>query len=195
MGDGAVSSTRSGHGARFRFGHGETPDGVRGLEGLALRQRRDRVATFETTVSFSTISNRFPSWPPSVRHVYAGKKKVFGDDYLKCLTPLSLALWYMDDAQPHHPVQGLADIGQPDSPGRATICIEAMEPATRERLVAYLADTWGIRAKLVASGATEKAVLVFNNAETAKLHALIAPFVHPEHGVQAAPGVSRSVLR
>ena len=35
--------------------------------------------------------------------------------------------------------------------GRAEICVEAMEPATRERLVAYLADTWGIRAKLVAS--------------------------------------------
>ena len=71
--------------------------------------------------------------------------------------------------------------------GRATICVEAMEPATRERLVAYLADTWGIRAKLVASGAAKKAVLVFDNAETAKLHALIAPFVHPSMDYKLLP--------
>ena len=34
-----------------------------------------------------------------MRHkVYVDRKKVFDDDYLKSLTPLSLALWYMDDA-------------------------------------------------------------------------------------------------
>ena len=29
--------------------------------------------------------------------VYIGGKKVLSDDYLKQLTPLSLAVWYMDD--------------------------------------------------------------------------------------------------
>jgi hypothetical protein len=29
-----------------------------------------------------------------------------------------------------------------DGSGRSEICIEAMEPTTRERLVSYLADTW-----------------------------------------------------
>ena len=62
-----------------------------------------------------------------------------------------------------------------------------MEPATRERLVAYLADTWGIQAKLVASGAAKKAVLVFSNGETAKFHALIAPFVHPSMEYKLLP--------
>ena len=33
--------------------------------------------------------------------------------------------------------------------------------------------------KLIASGRTRKAVLQFPTAETAKLHALVAPFVHP----------------
>ena len=56
-----------------------------------------------------------------------------------------------------------------------------------QRLVAYLADTWGIRVNLIASGASKKAILVFNNAETAKLHALIAPFVHPSMEYKLLP--------
>jgi recombination protein RecA len=71
--------------------------------------------------------------------------------------------------------------------GRAQICVEAMEPATRDRLVAYLADTWGIHGRLAPSGAVGKAVLTFTNAETAKLHALIAPFVHPSMDYKLLP--------
>ena len=56
-----------------------------------------------------------------------------------------------------------------------------------QRLVDYLADTWGIRAKLVASGQTRKAVLVFPTEETTKLHALIAPFVHPSMEYKLLP--------
>ena len=33
--------------------------------------------------------------------VYFSGKKVFNDDYLKALTPLSLAIWYMDDGIVH----------------------------------------------------------------------------------------------
>src|SRR6202011_4989722 len=47
--------------------------------------------------------------------------------------------------------------------------------------------TWGIQAKLVASGAAKKAVLIFSNGETAKLHALIAPFVHPSMDYKLLP--------
>jgi recombination protein RecA len=62
-----------------------------------------------------------------------------------------------------------------------------MEETTRERLVAYLADTWGLKAKLIESGAAKKAVLVFNNAESAKFHALIAPYVHPSMEYKLLP--------
>ena len=123
---------------------------------------------------------------PLRSEVYVGKKKVFGDEYLKRLSPLSLALWYMDDANFTIRSKGVQKRTEGQT-GRATICVEAMEPATRERLVAYLADTWDIRAKLIASGAAKKAVLVFNNAETAKLHALIAPFVHPSMDYKLLP--------
>ena len=39
--------------------------------------------------------------------VYVGGKKVLSEDYLKQLTPLSLAIWYMDDGC-SRPIQGCA---------------------------------------------------------------------------------------
>jgi recombination protein RecA len=62
-----------------------------------------------------------------------------------------------------------------------------MEEGTRIRLVEYLADTWGIQTTLRLSGASKKAVLFFNNAETAKLQALIAPYVHPSMEYKLLP--------
>ena len=185
MGDGSLSATRSGHGARFRYSHCDKQTPYADWKALLFSNldysrhvRDDGVVTYDFTP--------LPELAPLRHGVYAGQKKVFDDDYLKQLSPLSLALWYMDDGSfsirskgVQHRTSGLT--------GRATICIEAMEPATRERLVAYLADTWGIHAKLVASGASRKALLVFPNAETAKLHALIAPFVHPSMEYKLLP--------
>jgi recombination protein RecA len=116
--------------------------------------------------------------------VYVGGKKVFSHDYLKALTPLSLAIWYMDDGSFSLRAKGLQERTR-DGSGRSDICIQAMEPSTRARLVDYLADTWSIRPKLIQRAG--KAVLVFSKDETAKLHALIAPFVHPSMQYKLLP--------
>ena len=60
-----------------------------------------------------------------------------------------------------------------------------MEPTTRVRLVEYLADTWNLRPRLLERAG--KAVLSFPKDETAKLHALIAPFVHPSMEYKLLP--------
>src|SRR5947207_8766511 len=65
------------------------------------------------------------------------------------------------------------------------ICIQDMDPGTRVRLVDHLVDTWGIRPKLMERGG--QAVLQFPKDETAKLHALIAPFVHPSMEYKLLP--------
>jgi recombination protein RecA len=185
MGDGALSPTRSGHGARFRYGHGERQAVYADWKASLFENVGSSRSVRDDGVVFYDFQP-LPELAQLRQDVYVGKKKAFGDEYLKRLSPLSLALWYMDDAHlsvrsndPQRRTAGLT--------GRATICIEAMQPETRERLVAYLADTWGIRAKLIASGATKKAVLVFDNAETAKFHALIAPFVHPSMEYKLLP--------
>src|SRR5205085_10970291 len=71
--------------------------------------------------------------------------------------------------------------------GRSEICVHAMERTTRERLRAYLADVHGINAKLMLRGRRRVAFLVFSKDETAKLHALIAPFVHPSMEYKLLP--------
>jgi len=185
MGDGSLSPTRSGHGARFRYSHGERQTAYADWKaslfanlGSSRHVRDNGVVTYD----FQPL----PEMAPLRQGVYVDKKKVFDDDYLKQLSPLSLALWYMDDAHFAIRSKGLQK-RTAGLTGRAEICVEAMELATRESLVAYLADTWGIRAKLIARGAAKKAVLVFDNAETAKLHALIAPFVHPSMEYKLLP--------
>jgi len=177
MGDGALSPTRSGHGARFRWGHGEKQ-----------AEYGDWKASLFANLSVSRSMNArgavfhdvqpLPELAELRRAVYVGGKKVLSEDYLKVLTPLSLAVWYMDDGSFALRAKGVQERTR-DGSGRAEICVEAMSIDTRERLRSYLADTWGIAASLVHRGARGTAALVFSKDETAKLHALIAPFVHP----------------
>jgi len=186
MGDGALSPSRSGHGARLRFSHGAKQiayaDWKASLFANLGAARNVRALDGAVLYDFQPL----PELAELRQSVYVDGKKVLSDDYLKQLTPLSLALWYMDDACFTVRSKGLQKRTQGGS-GRAEICVEAMEPATRLRLVEYLADTWGIQARLVNRGAAGKAVLHFTTGETAKLQALIAPFVHPNLGYKLLP--------
>jgi recombination protein RecA len=186
MGDGALSPTRSGHGARYRFDHCSKQarycdwkaSHFANIGGSRSVRASDGAVAFDV--------KPLPELAELRRAVYLGGKKVLSDDYLKQLTPLSLAVWYMDDGTFSNRSKGVQERTK-DGSGRSEICVEAMEPTTRGRLAAYLADTWGINAKLVSSGAAKKAVLIFSKDETAKLHALIAPFVHPSMQYKLLP--------
>ena len=178
MGDGALSRTRSGHGARYRFDHGSKQAGYCDWKASHFANIGGSRSVRPSDGAVAYDMKPLPELAELRRAVYLDGKKVFSDDYLKQLTPLSLAVWYMDDGTYSERAKGVQERTREGS-GRSEICVEAMEPTTRARLVAYLADTWGINARLASSGATKKAVLVFAKDETAKLHALIAPFVHP----------------
>jgi recombination protein RecA len=185
MGDGALSPSRSHNGARFRWGHG--------VKQVAYG---DWKASMFSNLGVSRSTNSagavFHDMQPLTElaelreAVYIVGKKVLNDDYLKRLTPLSLAVWYMDDGSFMVRSKGLQQRTVGGS-GRAEICVEAMSLDTRQRLVRYIADTWGIGVKLTARGKLRKAVLQFPTAETAKLHALIAPFVHPSMEYKLLP--------
>ena len=191
MGDGALSPSKSGAAARFRWGHG-----------AKQAEYGDWKASLFANVEVSRTTNAkgavFHDVTPLVElaelreAVYVGGVddraacKHLSEDYLKALTPLSLAVWYQDDGSYSERAKGLQERTK-DGSGRSEICVEAMTPGTRERLVAYLADTWDLRPTLSLRGARQMAVLSFAKDETAKLHALIAPFVHPsmEHKLLA----------
>ncbi|MGD1013420.1 MAG: recombinase RecA [Acidimicrobiales bacterium] len=185
MGGGALSPTRSGHGARLRYTHcaaqTEYADWKASLFANVSSSRNvhtDGVVTYD----FKPL----PELADMRQSIYVEGKKVLDDDYLKSLSPLSLALWYMDDANFSVRSKG-AQVRTEGLSGRVSICVEAMEEQTRERLVAYLADTWGIEADLTSQGTRDQAVLVFTNAESAKLQALIAPYVHPSMEYKLLP--------
>jgi recombination protein RecA len=183
MGDGALSCTRSGLGARFRFGHGAKQAEYADWKASLFAN----IGTSRSTNAKGVVHHDFCPLPELAelrQAVYVGGKKVFRDDYLKQLTPLSLAIWYMDDAAFSLRAKGLQQRTQ-DGSGRADICVEAMESTTRARVASHLRDTWGISPKLIDRAG--RAVLVFPKDETAKLHALIAPFVHPSMDYKLLP--------
>ena len=177
MGDGALSPTRSGHGARFRWGHGAKQavysDWKASLfANLAVsRSTNAKGAVFHDVQPLTELGELW-------RAVYIGGKKALSEEYLKQLTPLSLAVWYMDDGSFQNRSKGLQARTR-DGSGRSEICVQAFDPTSRERLCAYLVDTWDLRPSLVERGSRRMAFLVFPKDEAAKLHALIAPFVHP----------------
>ncbi|HEV2811004.1 MAG TPA: recombinase RecA, partial [Acidimicrobiales bacterium] len=183
MGDGALSSTKSGHGARLRFGHGAK-------QAEYCDWKASLFANIGSSRSVNAKSAVFHDLPPQPelaelrRAVYVDGKKVLNHDYLKQLTPLSLAIWYMDDGGFTLRAKGLQQRTREGS-GRSEICIQAMEATSRDRLMAYLVDTWDIRPKLIERAG--QAVLQFPKDETAKLHALIAPFVHPSMEYKLLP--------
>jgi recombination protein RecA len=175
MGDGLLSPTRNGLAARLRW-----------------RQADERAAYADWKASlFENLDVSRPIGSQGVgffalqplhelnelrRAVYLGGRKVLSFDYLKRLTALSIALWYQDVGSFNVSSKGLQDRTRGGS-GRSEICVEAIERTSRERLRQHLADTWDLRARLVSRAG--KAVLEFPAAQTVKLHALVAPFVHP----------------
>jgi recombination protein RecA len=177
LGDGALSPTKSGNGARFRWGHSAAQAEYSDWKASLFENIGTSRSTNEKGAVFHDMSP-LPELAELRESVYMADHKVVSHDYVKQLTPLSLALWYMDDGTFTLRSKGLQARTEGGS-GRSEICVQAMSPESRVRLRDHLADTWGVEARLTERGARQTAVLQFSTPETAKLHALIAPFVHP----------------
>jgi recombination protein RecA len=160
-----LSPTRSGHGARLRFGHGAAAAPYAGWKASLFAN----VGSTRSTDGKGAVSHELSPLPEleDLRAaINLAGKKVLSWDYLKRLTALSLAIWYADDAS-----------CVTRSTGRAEICVEAIEETSRFRLVEHLRDEWGLDVRL--RNRAGKAVLQFTTEATDKLQALVAPYVHP----------------
>ena len=107
MGDGALSPTRSGNGARFRWGHGAKQAAYGDWKASLFANLTVSRSTNAKGAVFHDVQP-LPELAELREAVYVGGKKVLSEDYLKQLTPLSLAVWYMDDGWLHAPLQGPA---------------------------------------------------------------------------------------
>lgn len=187
MGDGNLSPNRCDrNGVRFRLGHGakqlEYLQWKTALMGNIGHSKRENAAGSHF-VDFTPL----PELGELQRAVYLGDgKKFFSEDYLKALTPLALAIWYMDDGSFSLRSKGLQERTAGGS-GRIEICVEAMSEGTRTRLCDYLRDTHGLDVRLRLSGSAGKAVLVFSTAATAKFQELVAPYMAPSMEYKLLP--------
>ena len=179
MGDANLSPNRRGrHGVRFRMGHGAKQLDyldwkVSMLGNIECSRRTDaRGAAFADFTPLAELGEL-------QEVVYLGDgKKCLTWDYLKALTPLALAVWYMDDGSFTVRSKGLQE-RTAGGCGRAEICVEAISEGSRVRLVDHLRDAFGLDCAVSLRGAREMAVLQFTTAATAKLQEIIAPYVHP----------------
>ena len=187
LGDGNLSPNRRGrNGVRFRLGHGAKQHGYLdwkvGLLGNIEHSTRinDNGAKF---VDFTPL----PELGELQRAVYLGDgMKFISEEYLKALTPLALAVWYMDDGSFSVRSKGVQRRTEGGS-GRIEICVEAMSEGSRTRLRDYLRDTHGLNVRLRTAGAAGKAVLVFSTSASAQFQALVAPFMAPSMEYKLLP--------
>src|SRR5215212_6635646 len=138
MGDGHLAPNRRGRsGVRFRMGHGvkqaDYLDWKASLLGN-IEQTRSTRPNGSVHVDLTPL----PELGELREVVYWGDgKKHLTWDYLKALTPLALAVWYMDDGSFTERSKGLQARTAGGS-GRAEICVEAMSEGSRERLAQHL---------------------------------------------------------
>ena len=187
MGDGNLSPNRRDRtGVRFRLGHG--PKQVDYLDWKVsllanIGCSRRTSATGAVFADFTPL----PELDELRQAVYFGDgKKHLSEEYLKALTPLALAIWYMDDGCFTVRSKGVQERTQGGS-GRIDICVDAMSIGTRDRMVDYLRDTHGLDVKLITRGVRAQQVIQFSTAASAAFQEIVAPWVHPSMEYKLLP--------
>jgi len=167
LGDGCLSPIKStSKGMRFRLGHGAKQ--VDYLDWKVSLFRNIPGSWRRTPDASFWDSTPLPELYDLRREVYRDGHKHFSRKYLEQLTPLSLALWYMDD--------GNLDLRAPSyQRGRVAICVEAMSEDTRDRLLEMLRKRFGIEGQL--DEVNDMAILRLHQPATEKLHELVAPYI------------------
>ncbi len=187
MGDGHLAPNRRNRsGVRLRLGHGAK-------QAAYLDWKVSLLGNIPCTRSTNAKDAVFADFAPLAElgelrsAVYFGDgKRHLSEEYLKALTPLALAIWYMDDGCFTVRSKGVQRRTEGGT-DRIEICLEAMGQGTRERLAEYLRDTHGMAVKLTERGARKISVLQFTTESSARFQELVAPYVHPSMEYKLLP--------
>ncbi|MDV6014506.1 recombinase RecA [Haloechinothrix sp. LS1_15] len=188
MGDGNLSCPvrHDSESARFRMGHGAK-------QAEYLRWKVSLLDNIPHSCTSNGKGATFADFTPLAELAELRDAVYFGDgrkhlswDYLKALTPLSLAIWYMDDGCFTVRSKG-AQQRTAGGSGRIEICVAAMAEDSQQRLVQYLRDTYELDVKLTTRGKRQVPILQFTTAATARFQEIIAPYVHPSMEYKLLP--------
>jgi len=172
LGDGSLSPNRQENsGVRFRLGNSAQQAGYLDWKVALLGNISHSRGTSAEGAVFADFTP-LPELRELQQVVYFGDgKKHITEEYLKALTPLALAIWYMDDGR-------LTVVSNGGGTGHIEMGVDALSPGSRDRLARYLRDSYGLDVKLVSRGAQQQ-VIQFTTASAARFHELIAPYVPP----------------
>jgi recombination protein RecA len=187
MGDGNLSPNQRGRsGTRFRMGHGVRQTAYLDWK-VSLLENIPHARTVNPKGAVFADFTPLPELAELREIVYFGDgKKHLTWEYLKNLTPLALAVWYMDDGCLTVRSKGVQERTRGGT-GRIEVCVEAMSPGSQDRLVQYLRDTQGLEVKLTVRGERKISVLQFTTAASEKFQKLVAPYVHPSMDYKLLP--------
>ncbi|OGZ72455.1 MAG: recombinase RecA [Candidatus Staskawiczbacteria bacterium RIFCSPLOWO2_01_FULL_37_25b] len=178
MGDGNLSNTihKKSLGIRFRMGHCLKQEEY-------LKWKMNLLKNISGSFSRTKDSVNFDLTPlaelyPFKRAIYKYKYKFFSADFISSLTPLSLAVWYMDD--------GSLDIRDKNkTKGRINIVVQRMSPISRIYLKKMFKDRYDIKVRLRRQG--NLPVFCFDQENTNKFLNLIKRFIHPSMEYKLLP--------
>ena len=187
MGDGNLSPNLRGRsGTRFRMGHGAKQAAYLDWKVSLLGNIGYALSSNAKGAVFADLTP-LPELAELREAVYFGDgKKHLSWEYLKALTPLALAVWYMDDGCFTVRSKGVQERTQGGT-GRIEICVQAMSPGSRERLADYLRATHRLDVKVVTRGSRSQAILQFTTAASEKFQKLVAPYIHPSMEYKLLP--------
>jgi len=168
LGDGAMRYM-SDYNVALRIGHGAKQDAYcqwkaslfEGLIGYMSRNSKGGLS-FDTKSMYELAQ--------IYQEGYVDKKKNPSYDLINRLSPLAVAIWYMDD--------GTFDTTRQN---RCSIAAMGLPTEKREALVKWF-EQYDIHPKANARGH-----ITFNKAETPKFHAMIARYVHPSMEYKLMP--------
>ena len=195
MGDGNLSPNRKGRsGTRFRMGHGARQAAYLDWKASLLGNIPHSRTVNAKGAVFADFTP-LPELGELHEAVYFGDgKKHLSWDYLKSLTPLALAVWYMDDGGFTLRSKGVQE-RTAGGTGRIEICVEAMSPGSRDRLARYLRDTYGLRRQAPVPRGAEGERASIQHCGVGKVPEARRAVCAPVDGVQAATAVPRRVQR
>jgi recombination protein RecA len=188
MGDGCLSRPvrTDDESARFRMGHGVKQTDY-------LDWKTSLLANIQHVRTTNAKGAVFADFTPLGELSELREAVYFGDgkkhitwEYLKSLTPLALAVWYMDDGSFTLRSKGV-QARTAGGTGRIEIVVEAMSPGSRDRLVSYLRDTHKLDVKLITKGVRQVSAIRFTTAASEKFQKLVAPYIQPSMDYKLLP--------
>jgi DNA polymerase-3 subunit gamma/tau len=146
--------------------------------------------TFSRKGTFRLATRSFPQIAEIHRELYDGNgQKRVSREYLERLTPLGLALWYLDDGSlvtQDHKYTRKKDGGISHYPAtRSTLSVHGLALEEARTIVDWLEEIWGVNGGVTET--TKGPVIWFTLEGTRKLHEIIAEYVPPEMDYKLLP--------